>query len=143
MPFQGGPYVQLACFCEMVIEDKTGVLSLIRIVDVLTHAESGPNPPQIMPPFPYRLKLVLALKSGRAQGRHELRVVPELPSGETREAMLITLHLEGEEKGQNAIIDVAMVYELEGLYWFKVYLGDELLTEVPLRVKYSRSGTGI
>jgi hypothetical protein len=32
----------------MVLE-KSGVLSLIRVVDVLTHTEAGPNPPEEMP----------------------------------------------------------------------------------------------
>jgi len=31
-----GPFVSVAAFCENVIEDKSGVLSLIRVVDRLT-----------------------------------------------------------------------------------------------------------
>lgn len=76
-----GPYIQTACFSEMVIEEKTGVLSIIRIIDTLTHTEAGSTPPDVMPSFNYRLKLVLMLKSGQARGRHNLKITPELPNG--------------------------------------------------------------
>jgi len=45
--------------------------------------EARPDAPEDMPQFTYTLKLVIMLKSGAARGRHELKVVPELPSGET------------------------------------------------------------
>jgi hypothetical protein len=138
MGFESGPFVQAACFCEMVIEDKTGVLSLIRIIDTLNHAEAGSTPPKTMPPFSYNLKLVLMLKSGKAEGRHDLMIVPELPSGETKESSTFTVHFEGEEKGQNLVMNLVFTFELEGLYWFKVYLDGETLTAIPLRVRYNR-----
>lgn len=138
MPFEGGPYVQAACFCDTVIEDKGGVLSLIRVIDTLTHLERGPNPPEDMPPVPHVGKLVLMLKSGTARGRWNLRVVPELPTGETKEALTLSVHFEGEERGTNVVADMHFVFEHEGLYWFRVYLDDEELTAIPLRVKYSR-----
>jgi hypothetical protein len=141
MGFHSGPYVQAACFCEMVLEDKSGVLSLIRIIDTLNHTEAGSAPPKTMPPFSFNLKLVLMLKSGKAEGRHELMIVPELPSGETKGSSTITAHLEGEEKGQNVVLNLVFTFELEGLYWFKVYLDDEILTAIPLRVRYNRMVT--
>jgi hypothetical protein len=58
------------------------VLSLIRLIDTLTHTEARPDAPEEMPPMTYTLKLVIMLKPGAARGRHELRIVPELPSGE-------------------------------------------------------------
>jgi len=57
MPFDRGPYVQAACICEMVIEDKTGAISLIRLIDTLTHEVGGPNPPDEMPPLSFNGKL--------------------------------------------------------------------------------------
>lgn len=75
-PFAEGPYVQVATFCETTIEGKDGVLSLVRLIDTLTHQERGPNPPSEMPPVPWKMKLVLMLKSGCARGRHEIRVIP-------------------------------------------------------------------
>ena len=131
-----GPYVQAACFCDQVIEDKTGSLSLIRVVDVINHSEAGPNPPEQMPPFPYQVKLVLMLKSGKAQGLSHLQIVPELPSGETESAPTLTIHFEGEEKGANVILNFAYLFKFEGLYWFKILVDNEMITSIPLRVRY-------
>lgn len=142
MTFEHGPYVQAACFCDMVLEDKTGVLSLIRIIDTLTHFERGSDPPQQMPQFGHRLKLVLMLKSGRAQGRHVIRVMPELPTGEADEPVFVSVHLSGEERGHNLIADLQYVFRMEGLYWFRVLLNDEPLTAIPLRVRYEPVRTG-
>ncbi len=138
MAFTEGPYVQVACFCEQVIEDKTGVLSLIRIIDTVIHTQAGVTPPSEMPTFPYKSKLVLMFKSGRAQGRHELKLVPELPSGETESPATFTIHFEGEEKGQNIVIDFVFAFRFEGLYWFKVLIDEEQITALPVRVKYNR-----
>ncbi|MFV2045158.1 MAG: hypothetical protein ACC700_18230 [Anaerolineales bacterium] len=143
MPFDGGPYVQAACFCDSVIEDKTGALSLIRIIDTVTHTEVDPSPPEQMPPFPYSMKFVLMLKSGQARGRANLRVVPELPTGATMKPFELTAHFEGEERGQNVITNMALKFEVEGLYMFNVYLDEELFTAIPLRVKYNRVVAGV
>ena len=138
MTFEQGPYVQMAGLCEQVIEDKNGVLSLIRVVDTITHTATGPDAPAEMPPVVYPLKMVIMLKSGRAKGRHELKLVPELPSGESKPPLVRSIQLEGEERGVNRIIHMQFTFELEGLYWFNVYFDDSMLTRVPLRVKYDR-----
>lgn len=142
MPFERGPYVQAACFCDMVLRSEGGVLSLIRVIDRLTHTETGPAPPEQMPAVSYPMNLVVMLKSGRARGRRTLRLVPELPSGETLPELTFTVHFEGEEKGQNVIMRPAFAFPLEGLYWFRIYLGDEELTAIPFRVRYNRTALG-
>ncbi|MDI7274919.1 MAG: hypothetical protein QME94_02965 [Anaerolineae bacterium] len=142
MTTENGPYVQAACFCEMVLEDKTGALSLIRIIDVLTHTSAGPNPPEEMQPFAHELTLVVMLKSGAARGRHELSIVPELPSGETRDPIVLTVHFEGEERGHNVVARLVYTFTLEGLYWFGVFLDGEKISAIPLRIKYNRLLTG-
>lgn len=142
MVFEGGPYVQAACFCDIVIEDKAGVLSLIRVVDTLTHTAVGPAPPEDMPPVTYSMTLVVMLKSGRARGRYDLKIVPEYPSGETASPFTHTVHFEGEEKGHNAMLRMNFTFPLEGLYWFRVYLKEQELTAIPLRVKYGRTVVG-
>ncbi len=138
MSFVDGPYVQAACFCEQVIEAKDGPLSLIKIVDTLWHQEVGPTPPEDLPAFQYQLKLVLMFKSGRAEGRHEVKVVPELPNGESETAVMQTVHFEGDEKGVNIVLQFVYVFRLEGLYWFKVLIDNELATKIPLRTRYRR-----
>ena len=141
-PFEQGPYVQVAAFCERVLREADGVVSLIRIVDVITHTERGTNPPKDMPEVRYPLTLVLTLKSGRTRGRHEVTITPELPSGETLPSTTISVRMEGEGKGQNIISQIDIPYSLEGLYWFNVKFNDDIITRLPLEVRYSRLATG-
>lgn len=138
MTFEQGPYLQMAGLCEQVIEDKAGSLSLIRIIDTITHTEAGPNPPADMPPVTYPIKMVVMLKAGRARGRHELKVIPEMPSGETKRPHIRSIQMEGDERGFNNIVNMLFTFTMEGLYWFDVYFDDSLLTRIPLRIKYNR-----
>ena len=75
MAFEKGPYLQIAAFCEQVIEDKRGMLSLINVVDRTTHSRGGPQAPEEMPAFDLNWKLVLSLKSGEARGSYPVRIV--------------------------------------------------------------------
>ncbi len=138
MTFEQGPYVQAAALCEQVIEDKSGVLSFIRIIDTITHTEARPDAPIDMPPVTYPMKMVIMLKSGRARGRHEVKIIPELPSGEIKNPLTHSIQLEGEERGTNNIINMLFTFTMEGLYWFNIHLDDSLLTRIPIRIKYNR-----
>lgn len=138
MQFEQGPYIQMAGLCDQVLEDKTGALSLIRIIDTITHTEARPDAPEKMPSVTYPMKLVIMLKSGSTRGQHELKTIPELPSGELKPPLKRSLQMEGEERGVNHIINTLFTFTMEGLYWFNVYFDDSLITRIPLRVKYNR-----
>jgi len=142
MSFEGGPFVQFACFCEMVLEDKTSAFSLIRIIDTITQSATGPEPPQGMPSFGAPLNLAIGLKSGKAIGRHELIITPERPNGSTLEQKSMSIHFEGEEKGCNVFLKMNIIFDMEGLYIFHIQLGEERITAIPLRVKYQRMMLG-
>ena len=49
MAFERGPYLSIAAFCEQTIDDKSNVLSLIRVVDRMTVTGQGPDVPDEMP----------------------------------------------------------------------------------------------
>jgi hypothetical protein len=138
MAFERGPYLTTATFCEQVLQETSGVLSLIRIVDRMTITASGPDAPEEMPPAQLNWTLVVTLKSGDARGSHPVKIVPQLPSGETRSPVTLSVHLEGDNKGQNLISRMNMRLEIPGIYWFHIYLDDQLITKVPLEVIYSR-----
>lgn len=95
-PFEQGPYLQAALFCDQVIVGNDNVLSLIRIIDTLTHTERGPTAPTEMPEVSYRSKLVIMLKPGRARGRHEVKIQPVLPNGESLPPFVTSVHFEAE-----------------------------------------------
>lgn len=137
-PFEEGPYIQIAAFCDQVIEGKDGAISLIRVIDTLVHIETGLEPPGGMPPVDYSIKLVLALKPGRAKGRHDIRIIAELASGETKTPLARSIYMDGEERGANIIMNISIRFTQEGLHWFNVYFDNVLLTKMPFRVKYQR-----
>jgi len=45
-----GPYLQAALLCERVMQEKDGVLSVIRIIDRVIHTAMGPETPDTMGP---------------------------------------------------------------------------------------------
>lgn len=135
-----GPYIQVAAFCEQVLQEKDGVISLIRIIDTLTHTEAGPNPPEQMPPITWNMKLVLMLKPGLAIGRHEIKVTPQSPSGQSKNSFTTTIYFEGSgNRGANVILELPkFCFDEEGLHWFGIYFDNSLLTRIPFEVKYLR-----
>lgn len=140
-PFEHGPYVQVAAFCERVMEERDGVMSLIRLVDVITHTEQGPEAPAEMPAFRYSLNLVVNLKSGTARGRHDVTITPEMPSGESLSTLSVSVQLSGEGRGANIVSPINLEYTMEGLYWFNIGFDGIRLTRIPLEVRYTRVGT--
>jgi hypothetical protein len=141
-PFERGPYVQTAAFCERVLREADGAVSLIRVVDVITHTERRPDAPEEMPEFHFPLFLVISLKSGMARGRHDITIIPEQPSGETLQPITLSVLMEGEGKGVNITTRMDFPYKMEGLYWFSVQFDKEIITRLPLEVRYSRMVTG-
>ena len=142
MAYEDGPYVQVACFCEMTLEDKTGTMSIIRIVDTITTSARGPSPPEDMPAVTHNLKMVLMFKSGMAGGRSTIRVVPRDPDGSTKDPIILTVHFEGDEKGHNVVANIAYTFSHEGVYWFDVCVEDTKVTSIPIRIKYDRMVVG-
>jgi hypothetical protein len=138
MAFTNGPYVQVAAICENAIQDNTGVWSLIRLIDTLTSTAQGETPPESMPPITANLKLVIMLKSGEARGRYDLKMVPNLPSGETMNVFSQSVQFEGDERGHAIVLNFVFTFPYEGVYWFRIYLSDEEITAIPFRIKYER-----
>jgi hypothetical protein len=136
-----GPYVQTAVFCEQVLQEQDGVLSLIRIVDRITHSAVGPDIPEQMPQVPINLRAVITLKSGDSRGRHQVTIRPEAPSGQQLDPVTLPVLFEGEDRGVNLVVQLGLVVDQEGLYWFDVLLGNRILTRMPLRVVYAPTRT--
>ena len=140
-----GPLLQTAVFCDTVIEAKDGPLSLIRMIDRIIVEASGPNAPEEMPPLPRQMTAVLCFKSGNAKGRTQFRLVMEKPNGiEQKEIWSGSLHAEAPDRGQNFILRFQEIFDLEGTYWFHVYVENEVATSMPLTLQYIRqtAGTG-
>jgi hypothetical protein len=142
MPFETGPYLSTAVLCERVLEERDGVVTLVRLIDRFTIVSQGPEAPATLPPTPIGLTAVVWLRSGEARGSQTLKIRPELPSGQSLDAVQLTVHFEGEERGTRSVFTLNLVAEQEGLYWFDVLLDDTLLTRIPFRVMYQRMTAG-
>ena len=141
MDQQDGPFLAMAVFCERVLEEKTGVLSLIRVIDRL-QIEGAPMPSQEAPPLPASLTAVVSFKAGSARGSHNLAIRPESPAGLHLPEASLTVLFEGEDRGVNAIVGISVPIQQEGLYWFDVLLDGQRVTRMPLRIVYQRIGFG-
>src|SRR5437660_7968689 len=106
--FELGPYLQAAFICEQVIEEKSGVLSFIRVIDRLTHAVPRPEAPEEMMPFVYNLCLVVMLKTGENPGNFRVGVQPIRPNNERLPMFVNTVNLEATaERGANLVVRVS------------------------------------
>jgi hypothetical protein len=139
MPRETGPFVTAATFCEKLLIEQDGVLSAIRLVDRLQITARGHEAPEQLPEGgKVKLTLLVALKSGDARGRHAIAIRPQAPSGLNLPEHSLDVMFEGEDRGVNLVIELELD-AIEGLYWFDVSCGVQLLTRVPLRLVYLRS----
>jgi hypothetical protein len=143
-----GPHVQVATFCEKVIRDASGQLSLIGLTAGVAQGAVGPEVPDEMPPFQLGgLTLVLTLWSDQAKGRFELKVRPEAPNGQQLDAIAAPIQLPGGAQGVDLVLQINMLVEHEGTYWFDILFSpggggqDRLLSRIPLTVQYQPQRT--
>ena len=129
------PYVAVATFCENAIEDREGVLSLIRIIDtVRVPAHPGLSGAHL------RTFLVVVLRAGDAIGSYRCRLMLRPPSGDPKQVHELTLEFTGEERGINLRAEFVLPVTRDGgLYWVDVVVEDERLTSVPLRLRLEES----
>ena len=91
-----------------------------------------------MPPAPVNLTLVIGLVSGFARGAFNVRVRTVSPSHKTLATAELPVLFEGEDRGVQLMLTLGFQAEEEGLYWFEIFLHEQMLTRVPLRILYQR-----
>jgi hypothetical protein len=130
MEEMGGPFVQLAAFCQTTISDTSGSLSVIKIIDRM----GIPLPPgATAPTSPVQITLAIILKSGFFKGKGTITIRPTIEEKSLPEAQLPAL-FEGDDRGVAIVIPMAIMLVDEGLYWFEVRLDGTILTKIPLRL---------
>jgi hypothetical protein len=129
-----GPYLQMAALCQMVLQEPTGQLSLIRLTDSV--GVSGQM--KEMQPHSIMLHAVVSFRAGFAKGKYIIRLVGTTPSRTEFLAVEQGVFFEGEDRGVNAIFVIGMVLPEEGVYWFDIFLNGTFVTRVPLRVLYQQ-----
>ncbi|MGB8346664.1 MAG: hypothetical protein WCD86_17385 [Ktedonobacteraceae bacterium] len=138
-----GPYLIAAILCEKVLQEKDETVSIIRMIDRVTLTVPASISPETLPPLPLNLTLFLSFKSGSAKGRNTIKLRIESPSGIKLPEQLLPILFEGEDRGANLILALNLVIDQEGVYWFDIFLEEELITRIPLRMIYQRVGQSI
>ena len=54
----------------------------------------------------------------------------------------MSIRMEGEGRGTNITSLIDLPYRLEGLYWFNVQFDGQVITRIPLEVRYAKMVTG-
>jgi hypothetical protein len=140
----GGPYVAAAIFCENILEDMKGMLSVQGINDALLFG-LHPLVPKDLPseeqPINVTHQLLLMFKSGDSPGKHRLKIELESPSGkrETVKDDEVTL---SEQPHGGLNIKIAVTLSITsgngGLFLVDVSLDGALMTRVPLNITITR-----
>lgn len=130
-----GPYLRTAVLCKDVLEEKDGTLSLIRILDTIVQRQA-PDGPDEMPNFDLNVNAVISFKAGESTGDFTTRMELTSPSGRVLEESSHKFSLKHPGGGQNFIANFAFEATEEGLHWVNVYLDEELITRMPLRIGY-------
>jgi hypothetical protein len=126
------PHLVIACLCERVLQEKDNVLSVIRIVDVLTV-------PQVPPPdnqIPALLTVFVGIKAGDARGKHELSLRVRRPSGAVS-AVGQRLEVELSDDplgGANVVVTLPLKLSEFGLIWIDVLWDGDILSQIPFRL---------
>lgn len=131
------PLLKAALICETVIQRADGVLSLINLVDRRTITAQGQDVPPEMPPQEWELHLVLMFVSGVYVGKGKLAIAVQSPDGLRKPIHSGEQFFEGGDRGVNVIVQMKFTFKTEGLYWFEVYVNDQPITRVPMRILYN------
>ena len=130
------PSLRIAALCERVLEEKDGMLSLIRIIDRLIVTAEGADLPKELPPGQVPLTAIMSWVNGL--GNYEAKIRVDCPDGSAVESQTIPFYLDSLDKVQNHIVRLVLPVKRPGVYWFNFFLGDDIKSKLPLRVIYQR-----
>jgi hypothetical protein len=136
MPQDTGPYLHYAVFCEKVLHETDGAVSLIRIIDRVTVTVTLPTAEGVeaLPAPLIAVTFVVSLTSGEFTGPIPLKVRIETPSRSKWPEFETSAQLQGEDHSVLVILPVQFPAQDEGIYWFAVEVAGDTATRVPLRV---------
>ena len=134
----GGPFICAALFCEKILKETDGVLTAVRIIDrFIVRGES-----EEMGKKTILFTILISMKSGDFRGRAEITLQPFKPSGKELPKISFPVNFEGDsDRGVGIAVPTRIDVDEDGVYWFKVKCGDELITRMPLRILYQRVPT--
>jgi hypothetical protein len=128
-------YLHVATFCEKVLREADGVPSIIRMIDRFNVQGISEE----MQPVGLTFTVYISFKSGFLRGKQKISLRPKSPKGEDLPSMDIPVLFEGDDdRGPAMAFPINWTVEEEGLFWWDLFLNDELVTRMPLRVNYQQ-----
>lgn len=135
MPGPIEPYLKLGAICERVLQEKDGVLSIIRMVDQFTLTVAGKEPPDQLPEGEALLTIVMSWVGGL--GRHEAVFNIVSPSGEAQPSPRSwSFTLDAINRGHNIIVTLPVKIRREGIYWIEFILNGQVKSRIPFQIQY-------
>lgn len=141
MDFPDGPYLMAALLCERVERTADGRRNLVGLLD--TVVKDGEEDPAQMTPLVATVFIVVQFRSGSARGSMELGIRPTYPSGLRKGGSSISIFFAGDETASGIELPLDLTLDETGLYWFDILLDSQLVTRIPLRVRYRRIRQGV
>jgi len=144
-----GPILLASLICDRVLQEKDEGISAIRLVDQITvgvtHGATSPpssaDLAQALIVAPFVCYVLLVFKGGRLGTSHVAQVVGHPPEGDSREfekvPFVVSSLIEGTPPGQNIVMQLQLVLQKEGVYWFEVRLDGRRVRAIPLRVAFA------
>lgn len=130
------PWLKVGVLCEKVLQERDGVVSLIRIVDRFTVTKAGPEPPQEMPEYDAHLYVVMIFSGGLGNFEAQLRIVH--PDGKETLTPTMPFFVDSLERGHQIVGDLHITFKKEGLYYIEFMLDNDVVGRTPFRVIYQR-----
>lgn len=138
------PHLAVAVFCEEILEEKNGLSSIIRMLDVISVKPPPTQAPEVggkaqKPAVP--ALIFLAFKSGDAKGEYDVHIEMVLPDGKRERLAGSSLNFPGGGFGMNIKAKVIAPIAEEGLVWYDVLVDGVLVTRMPLEVRHEQTET--
>jgi hypothetical protein len=128
------PFLTAALICERVLHETDGVLTVVRIVDFFRATPTGIGTPPVSPIVQFTI--LVALRSGDAEGPYVVLLKMRTPSGETKPlGEPVPINLKGGNHAVTLILPINLVVQNPGLYWIDVMLDDERISSMSLMLQ--------
>jgi hypothetical protein len=134
------PSLKVGALCEQVLEQKDGVISIIRLIDRLVITFQGKDVPKELPPGITEVTAVMCWVNGL--GDYEAKVNVKTPDNEIIESGTLPFRLDSLESVHNQVVKMTIPVRVPGHYWFEFILNEEMRGRVPLHVIYQRKQMG-
>ena len=132
------PYVVAALICERALQEKDGVISLIRLVDTVNTTftpSSEEEAAKPTPAIPLALSLFISFRAGPARGKREIVVHLYDPDGAQKfQTGPYPMVFTSAEQGHNLNIKMSLALKNPGVYWIDVVIDGRVVTRLPLTV---------